>query len=324
MKTARLSNTIAKAAVALLGVVVLAAGLLACGSSGPAATSLVNDTFSSRANIESGQVNLSLALAPTSSNATAKSLSLRLTGPFQNSAPGKLPRFALKLDLNAGGHPIQAGATATGSQLFVELAGTWFAAPSSTYKAIEQGYSQATKEASVSKSRSTFSSLGIEPRKWLSKPSTVGTTTVGGEAVYHVTAGVDVAAFLHDVSRLSQSGGALSSAVPGAGAISSSTISELGKSIKSAHVDVFTGKTDHLLRRLSLTASVVSTPQTQALLSGASSAQISLDLQLSQLNKPQSIAAPEKARPFSELLPALQQLFGALAGSTGGASSLGG
>jgi hypothetical protein len=324
VKTARLSNTIAKAAVALLAIAMPAVGALACGSSGPAASSLVNDTFSSRANIESGQVDLSLGLAPTSSGATARSLSLRLTGPFQNSStPGKLPRFSLKLALDAGGHPIEAGATATGSQLFVQLAGTWFVAPQSTYKAIEQGYAQATKEASSGKSHSTFASLGIEPRKWLSEPSTVGTTTVDGEAVYHVTAGVNVAAFLHDVSKLSQSGGALSGAVPGVGAISASTISELAKSIKSAHVDVFTGKRDHLLRRLSLTAAVVSTPQTQALLSGSSSAQISLDLQLSQLNEPQSIAAPSKPRPFSELLPALQQLFGALQGSSTG-TSLGG
>jgi hypothetical protein len=321
VKTARLSNTIAKTAVALLGAALVAWTLAACGgSSQPSATSLVNDTFSSRTNIESGQVNLSLALAPTGAAASSKSLSLRLSGPFQNAGAGKLPHFALKLALDAAGHPIQAGATATGSQLFVELEGSWFVAPSATYTAIEQGYAQATKSASSSKSRSTFASLGIEPRKWLSKPSTVGTTTVGGETVYHVTAGVDTGAFLHDVSKLSQSGGAIGTGVPGASAISPATISELAKSIKSAHVDVYTGKRDHLLRRLALVASLASTPQTQSLLSGASSAQVTLDLQLSHLNQAQKISAPSNPRPFSELLPALQQLFGALQGT----STLGG
>jgi hypothetical protein len=325
VKTARLSNTILKAAVALLCAGLAAWALGACSSSAsPSASSLVDDTFSSRANIESGQVNLALALAPNGSAASSKSLSLRLTGPFQNSAAGKLPRFSLELDLDAAGHPIQAGATATGSRLFIELAGTWFAAPSSTYRAIEQGYAQATKTASSHKARSAFASLGIEPRRWLAKPSTVGTTAVNGEAVYHVTAGVDTAAFLHDVSRLSQSSGALGTTVPGAAAISPSAISELAKSIKSAHVDVYTGKSDHLLRRLALVASLVSTPQTQSLLAGAGSAQVTLDLQLSQINKAQTISPPSKPRPFSELLPALQQLFGALQGSAAGASSLGG
>jgi hypothetical protein len=317
VKTARLSNTLVKAAVALLAVALGGCALAACGgSSQPSATSLVNDTFSSRANIESGQVNLSLALAPGGGSASSKSLSLRLTGPFQNSTPGKLPRFALKLDLDAAGHPIQAGATATGSQLFVQLEGSWFVAPQATYEAIEQGFAQATK-AAANKTRSSFASLGIEPRKWLSKPTTVGTTTVNGEAVYHVTAGVDTSAFLHDVSKLSQSGGQIGTGVPGASAISPATISELAKSVKSAHVDVYTGKHDRLLRRLALVASLASTPQTQSLLSGASSAQVTLDLQLSHINRAQTISAPSNPRPFSELLPALQQLFGSLQGSSG-------
>jgi hypothetical protein len=318
VKTARLSNTIVKAAVALLLSALAACALAACGgsSSSPSAGSLVSDTFSSRSTIERGRLNLALALAPNGSGASSKSLSLHLTGPFDSSTAGRLPRFALKLDLNAAGHPIQAGATATGSRLFVELAGTWFVAPEETFNAIEQGYAQATKAASSSKARSAFSSLGIEPRNWLSKPSTVGTTTVGGEAVYHLTAGVDTNAFLRDVSKISQSSGALGAAVPGASAISSTAISELAKSISSAHVDLYTGKGDHLLRRLALVAVLTATPQTQALLSGASSAQVTFDLQLSQLNKPQSISAPSKPRPFSELLPALQQLFGALQGST--------
>lgn len=321
MTTARLSNTIARTAVALLLFVLLASSVLACGgSSGPSASSLVNDTFSSRAKIESGQIDLSLALAPGGTAAASKSLALRLSGPFENSTAAKLPRFSLRVDLNAAGHPIQAGATATGSALFVELAGIWFAAPASTYQAIEQGFAQATKSASAQKSHSTFASLGIEPDKWLVDAKTVGATTVGGEAVYHVTAGVDTAAFLRDVSKFTQSG-ALASSVPGVGAFSPTVISELAKSIKSAHVDVYTGRSDRLLRRLSLSASIASTPQTQSLLAGASSANLTFDLQLSDLNKAQTIAAPSHPRPFSELLPALQQLFGALQGSSG---SLGG
>jgi hypothetical protein len=319
--SARLSNTTFRAAVALLAAPALACGLAACGGgSGPSASSLVNDTFSSRAHIESGQVDLSLALAPSGSSASAKSLSLHLSGPFQNAGASKLPHFSLKLDLNAGGHPIQAGATATGSQFFVELGGTWFVAPEATYKAIEQGYAQATRSASSAKTRSTFASLGIEPGKWLSSPSNAGSATVAGTPTYHVTSDVDTAAFLRDVSRLSQSSGALSS-VPGASVLSPSSISELGKSIHSAHVDVYTGKSDRLLRRLDLTASISSTSQTQSLLGGASSAQLTFQLLLSKLNEPQAIAAPAHPRPFSELLPALQQLLGSLQGTSSGASS---
>jgi hypothetical protein len=320
--SARLSNTSPHAAVALLGALALAFGISACGSSGPSGQSLVNDTFSAHTPIESAQVDLSLSFTPTGSGASAsKGLSLSLSGPFQNSGPSKLPHFSLKLALNAGGRPINAAATATGSQFFIELGGSWFVAPEATYKAIEQGYAQATKSAT---SRSTFSSLGIEPSKWLNKPSNSGTVTVGGVQTYHVSSDVNTSAFLQDVSKLSQSAGPLGSSIPGVSALTPTAISELGHAIHSAHVDIYTGKSDHLLRRLELTANVSSTSQTQALLNGAGEANVKLALQLAELNKPQSIAAPPNPKPFSQLLPALQQLLGSLQSGAAGSSTLGG
>jgi hypothetical protein len=320
--SARLSNTSLRAAVAPLAALALGLGVAACGSSGPSGQTLVNDTFSSHTPIESGQVQLSLSITPTGTGASpSKALSLSLSGPFQNAGPSRLPHFALKLGLNAGGRPIQAGVAATASQFFIELGGRWFVAPEATYKAIEQGYAQATKG---SQSRSTFSALGIEPRKWLSKPSNEGTATVAGVTTYRVSANVDTNAFLQDVSKLSQSAGPLGSTVPGVSALTPSAVSELGHAIHSAHVDVYTGKADHLLRRLQLTASFGSTSQTQALLNGASEAVLKLALQFAELNKPQAIAAPAHPRPFSELLPALQQLLAGLQSGAAGAGSLGG
>jgi len=307
---ARLSNTSLRPAVALLAVLALAFGVAACGgSSGPSGQTLVNDTFSSRTPIESAKVDLSLSFTPTGSGASSKALTLSLSGPFQNAGPSKLPHFSLNVALNAGGHPIQAGATATGSQLFVELGGSWYEAPEATYKAIEQGYAQATQN---SQSRSTFSSLGIEPRKWLTNPSNEGTTNVAGTETYHVSADVNTNAFLQDVSKLSQSAGPVGSAVPGLSALSPSAVSELGHAIHSAHVDIYTGKSDHLLRRLELTAKVGSTTQTQAFLNGASEAEVKLQLQFAELNQPQNITAPPHPKPFSQLLPALEQVLGAL------------
>lgn len=321
---APLPNTLLKTAATLLGVLLLALGLAACGgSSQPSGSSLVNDTFSSKAKIESGQVNMSLALEPTGGS-SSQSLKLSLAGPFQNGPVGKIPRFAFTVNVNIGAQPIQAGITSTDSKFYVGLGSNWYVAPSSTYKTFEQSFAQAAKQAAGKPERSMLVGLGVEPNKWLVEPSTLGTTAVNGESVYHVTAGVDTAAFLRDVSKLSQSSGSLSAAVPGASAISPSTVSELGKSISSAHVDLYTGKTDHLLRRLTITATFKATPQTQTLLNGASSAKITLDLGISQLNQPQTISAPSHPRPFSQLLPAISQLFGALQSSTAGSSSLGG
>jgi hypothetical protein len=315
---ARPSNTSLRRTVALAFALLPALALGACGSSGPSATSLVNDTFSSRASINSALVDLSLGVAGSGSESSKKPVSLRLSGPFQSNGEAKFPSFSLQLQLSASGHALAAGATSTGSALYVQLGGSWFSVPSSTFSALQQSYAQATKSASSSKARSTFASLGIEPSHWLSEPSNAGTATIAGVQTYHVTAALNVSGLLSDVSKLSSSTSSLGlSAVPGAGSLSPAAISELGKSITSAHVDIYTGKSDHILRKLDVKATINSTPQTQAILGGLRSATVTLSLQFSNINQPQAITAPANPKPFTQLVPALQQLMGALGAATG-------
>jgi hypothetical protein len=319
---ARIHNTTLRAAVALLFGIALICGLSACAGSSGSAGALLDETFNGRQQIESGDVNLTLALDASGSSTATKPLSVSISGPFESQgvATGQLPRFALELDLDGDGHALQAGATSTGSALFVDLAGTWFLTPESTVKTLQQSYAQATKTASGAKVRSTFAKLGIEPAHWLSDPVDVGSATVGGVQTVHLTANVNVPGFLADVTKLAQSGGSLGlgSGTSAAGVLSSTAISELAKSVKSAHVDVYTGQSDHLLRRLDLTAAVDATPQTQSILGGLSSATLRVQLELSDLNKPQTIAAPSNPEPFAQLLPALQQLVGTLSPSSAG------
>lgn len=321
-----MKNTRSRLAVALLLLCALASVLVACsGGSGEDPQALLNDTFSGHTQIESGKVNLSFAVSVSGSKGASQPLSASLSGPFQSEASGKLPRFDLKLAVNAGGHGLSAGAMATGSALYVQLGGTWFSTPASTYTAIEQGFAQASRQASGAKVRSTFSSLGIEPAKWLSNPSVVGTTTIGGTSTVHLSADVNTRAFLADVEKLSQAGSTLGlgSSVPGSSAISPTVVGELAKSIHGAHVDVYTGKDDHMLRRLEVSAGVTGTSQTRSLLGNLSGARVELTLEFSDLNQPQSITAPPNAQSPSQLLPALQSLLGILQGAgTGGGGTL--
>ncbi|HEY5286957.1 MAG TPA: hypothetical protein VIJ50_07615 [Solirubrobacteraceae bacterium] len=326
---ALLENTPVRAAVALLPAIFCGCLLSACGgASSGSPQALLDETFSGNKQIESGDVKLSLTLGAGGSSTQTKQIAVSLDGPFESVGAGKLPRFALQLQLGVAGHSLQAGATSTGSALFVQLAGSWFSTPSSTYKALEASYAGATKKASSAKVRSTFSSLGIEPGRWLSNPTKAGTATVGGEATIHLIASVDIPAFLADVTKLSQAGSSLGlDSVPGAsgagGSLSPSVIDELAKSIKSAHVDVYTGEGDHMLRRLEVTAAITGTPQTQALLNGLSSANLTVQLEFTDLNKKQTISAPANAESPSQLLPALQQLVGVLEGTSGSGISSG-
>ena len=307
-------NTTIRASVALLVSICCLCLLSACGgSSSESAQALLNDTFSAR-QIESGDVNLALTVGATGSSASTKSLSVRLSGPFQTARGGQAPALRPAAAARRRRPRASAGATSTGSALYIELAGTWFSTPESAYAALQQGYAQAVKKASAAKARSTFASLGIEPARWLSHPVDVGTATIAGVETVHLTASVDVAGFLADGSKLSQAGGALGlgSTTSGASVLSPSAIAELAGSVRSAHVDLFTGKSDHLLRRLELDATVSGTSQTKAILGGLSTADIKVSLELSDLNKSQRITAPSRPESFTQLLPALQQLVGVL------------
>ena len=316
-----MKNTTVRVSVALLALIAGACLLSSCGGASGSADSLLSETFSGHTPIDSGNIKLSIGLTSSGRSAPTQPLAVTLDGPFESSTPGKIPSFDLQLKLTAAGQPLSAAATSTGSALYVQLAGAWFSIPSSTYKEVEEGFAKATSTASSSKVRSTFSALGIEPAHWLTDPTQAGTATIGGVSVVHLTASVDIPAFLADVSKLSQAGSALGLASSGStGSLSPTVTNELAKAIKSAHVDVYTGQSDHLLRRLEVTAAVTGNSQTQTLLGGLSSANLKVLLEFSDLNKPQNISAPANPQPASQLLPALQQLVGTLQ-AVGGSSS---
>jgi hypothetical protein len=95
-----------------------------------------------------------------------------------------------------------------------------------------------------------------------------------------------------------------------------SEIPAIASSVNSTHVDVYTGQSDHLLRRLSLSASISTNAKARAALQGLRTGKLSLQLQFTNLNKPQQIVAPKNPQPLSDLQGYLQQL-GLLSGGAG-------
>ncbi len=296
-----------------LAVALLAGSLAACGGSdGPSAQTLLNETFHSHKPIESGRISLAFGLASLPTGASAQATSLSLQGPFESLGSGRLPSFALQIGLRsagpAGAHAFQVGLTSTQGQLFVELGGVSFAAPAATVQALAQGYAHATASSPASRG-STFSLLGVEPGEWLVNPTIVGSAEVAGTETTHIAAGLDIARFVADAQKLTGAGAALGLGSAGPAALlSPAAISALASSVRSAHVDVYTGTQDHVLRRIALTLIVASTPQTRAALGGLSSATLTLTLQFAELGEPQHIPAPSNTQPLSALLPALQHL----------------
>jgi hypothetical protein len=308
-------NTWRRALVArtLLVAVPLAAFLAGCGaSSPPSAQTLLSETFQSHKSIESGRLELSLALSPAVSAGSPSSsgtFALQVRGPFQSVGPARLPRFELQLSLR-GALTLQAGATSTAGKLFIELAGQQFLAPASTVAALQRGYAQAGGASSPAQARSPLAALGLDPRRWLVHPQLAPGATVGGVKTVHIRAALNASRFLADAQRLSETGGALGLAAAGRGALlAPAWLSALSSgSVRSGRVEVYAGARDHLLRRLSLSAILAPSSQTHAARGALGGARLTFALQLTGLNQSQAISAPSNPQPIARLIAALERL----------------
>jgi hypothetical protein len=318
----------ARAGVLSLVAALLSAGLGACGGgSSQSAQKLVQETFAPPKPARSGRIALSFVLS-TPAAAPSRSpgrLTLRLSGPFQSTAPSRLPRFALQLDLRSqgltggsGSGELHAGLTSTGERLYIALAGSQFRAPQATLRALESGYAKARSSSSGSGSGS-LASLGLDPTRWLVHPRIVGSAPLAGVETTHIAAAVNMKGFLEDTSRLTALAGSLGL---GAGSQGSRVLppqlaSVLTRSARSARMNIYTGKSDHLLRRLALVIIATPAKQQRAAIGGVRRVTLRLVVQLTALNQPQSIAAPSNPQPAAKLPGALQRL-GLTAGGTGG------
>ena len=196
-------------------------------------------------------------------------------------------------------------------------------APTSALAQLRQGYAQASRKA-AGRQQPTFASLGIDPGSWLTHPAVTSDQTIAGVSTTHITAGLNVPQFLADLNRVSGAGSVLGlGSLGGAGSIlSAAQRAALARSITAARVDVNAGKADHVLRQLTVRATIDTSAADRATLKGLRTGTLTLKLAFSGINQPQSIVAPAGAQPLSVLTSTLSQLAsGAGATSSGSASS---
>jgi hypothetical protein len=301
---------------ALLALLVASvAGLSACGGSDDTdANALLKATFGPDQNIRSGNLSLALALDAKGLKSVSGPVALKLTGPFQTVGKGKLPKLDLSLTLSGSGANFTAGAVTTGDRGWLRLQGTSYLVDDATFQQFKQGYEQAAAKSGGSSSGPSFRSLGVDPLRWLKDPKVAGTETVGGAETEHITAGVDVGAFLDDVSTLLGKAGRLGQATAGVPSkLTDQQRRDIEASVKSATLDVWTGKDDKALRRIRLAIGIDVPEAVRPRAGGLTTGTLGFDLTISDLNRPQRIAEPKNARPLSELK---QLIAGGATGAT--------
>jgi hypothetical protein len=313
--------------LALIAALALAVG--ACGGDDNAASedtdvdTLLSDTFKGNKDVKSGKLDLKLDIDAKGAEGVNGPITMSVSGPFQSQGKSELPKFDIDFAFEGAGQSIKAGLTSTGTKGFVNFQGTEYAVSDQVFQQFKTGYEQAQKQGQSQQKNQSLSSLGLDPRQWLTNPKNEGEAKVGDDETIKITGGVDINKLLDDVNTALQKTKQLG--VQGTEQLPSQLTEQqkqqVAEAIKDPKVEIYTGKEDTILRRMVIALGIVD-PQ-----GSSGSANIKLDLAISDLNEDQDVSQPSGAKPFDELINKLGGLgLGGLggAGGSGGTGSSGG
>jgi hypothetical protein len=310
--------------------------IAACGGGGPkknaaatapklTPTALVSKTFDASDAIDSGDISLTASVDLNGlKQLNGKPIVLALSGPFERTA-GKTSAD-LAATVTIGSSTAHLGIDVLPGHDYVGIDGTFYDLPTTGSGSALGGIFGGSSGAAGPATGATgmFGSLGIDPHSWLSDPKIVGDATVGGVQTQHLSAQVDIAKVLGDVEKVVGAAGATGSS--GSSSITSA-LPLIESAITSAKVDMYTGVSDHILRRFDL-AIAFSVPAIAASeFGGLKGGSLSFDATLTDLGKAETISAPANVQPSKNLLNgifALESKFGSLASlfsSAGGSGS---
>jgi hypothetical protein len=300
-----------RAVAATLATLICAPAVSGCGSSSdPAASSnpqtLLHQTFASDHTVKSGILDFSLVITPTGSSLIRTPISISLAGPFQSRGAGRTPESAFTIALSGLGKHGSFGVRTTASGAYVSLEGTNYALPASDVARLKSSLSLGS--SSGGKSAPGLSTLGIDPEGWLSNPRIVGTQTVDGAVTEHLHAAVNVPAFIQSLDRVLARETSTVHTGSSLGHISPATARTIAADVRDPSVDIYTGRSDATLRRLVVSATVPVSGSTSTRLGGLTRASFRLTLGYSELNQPQTIAAPTNVHSDAQLQTALRSI----------------
>jgi hypothetical protein len=268
-------------AASLLVLVALAAG---CGGPGRA-NQVLSDAAGNLTKVRSGDLTLRLVVAPR--EGTKGRIGFELSGPFA-LRPGGLPVAKIAYTQIAGAHEGTATFISTGTKAYAEINGKAYGLPASSTESLRQA-------AGGSGGSSTFAELRID--NWVRHPVVTDGGNVGGAATMRVSGDLDVVAAANGLLDLLRQLGRDAPTIEGDQA------KQLENAVKSSSFELWSGRDDHLLRRLLLKADLgLNVPDSlRRVLGSVVGAKIDFELAVSDPNKPVSVPPPTNPLPSSQL-----------------------
>jgi hypothetical protein len=295
----------------------LAAALIAgCGGGGgnsKDARALIDKAF--KQSITSADMTLNIEAKVNGVAQLSQPISLKVAGPFQSNGKGKLPSFNWQVSVSGGGQAFSGGLISTGQNAFVNFQGTNYEVGAAKVAQLNQQLGQKAGSRSLK-------DFGIDPQAWVKDPTEQGSESVNGVDTTHVHANVDIGRMFTDFNKTIQKAGAMgTTAAPQQ--LSPATIQKIQDVVKNPKFDIFVGKGDNKIRRLSVAVDFQIPADQRSKFQGAEGGTLNFSIDFAKVGEPKTITAPANARPLSELQQQLGGLGGGL-GGLGGSGSSGG
>jgi hypothetical protein len=237
-------------------------------------------------------------------------------GPFRTNED-KLPAadIELRIGSDGGGQTVTSGVLTTGDRAFVKFQDVYYEQP----RARVREANEAIRRNSDGSGDRALSELGLDPRSWIGEAKQEGGAKVAGVETSHVSGTLDVESVMRNLNRFVQRSGSALGGAAGQAApprLSDADIRELTEAVNDPSFDIYVGKADDIIRRVSGRVEFEIPKRSRAGLGGLDGGSIVFSVEFRDVNGDQEIEEPASARPLSDLTDSLGG--GGLAGGLGG------
>jgi len=293
----------------------LAVSLLAACGGGDDDTEAVEDVLDKAFSQDIRSADLKLEAELDLKGVLQEPVRIEAEGPFRSNQD-KIPSadIELRIGSDGGGQTVTSGVLTTGDRAFVKFQDVYYEQPAERVRQANEAIR--TGEGGSDR---PLSELGLDPRSWLGEAKDEGEAEVAGVQTQHVSGTLDVESLMRNLNEfVRRSGSALgdASGSPPPPRLSDDDIRELTEAVRDPTFDIYVGKDDDIIRRVSGRVEFEIPKPSRAGLGGLDGGTIVFSVEFRDVNGDQQIEAPANARPLSDLTDSLGA--GGLADGLGG------
>jgi hypothetical protein len=228
----------------------------------------------------------------SSSGSLAGSIGFGLRGPFALPKPGQLPVARLTFTRTMGTQATSATLLSTGREAFLVIDGQ-------TYRLPPEQTDQLRAPAGQQAEGNPLASLRIDD--WMQHQKVSDGGRIGGVETTLVSGNLDVVNAFNDLLDMAGQLGATQLAA--APRFQGDSAESLQRAIRSATMSVYTGRSDHLLRKLLMEVrfGVNPPPELHSVAGQLGGAKLVFEFDVTDPNRPVHVSAPRGALPASAL-----------------------